>query len=363
MILGLLLIETAGQVSAQSGCERALILTTYQASFSHDMNSYLATLVTRDEYDTLTHDGRANVVIYDIPIGIGYNDFHNRAVAERQASLSTISDHEAYNVLYTALDPNSHTDYQECLDKQSRKTAGLHLAVEYATYSEIAIKATWNIVGEMPQLIIPKWGSAVRIPAGLPKTLTAGDATFTLPRPKEEMTLTVNYPGYSDFVVLTPLPRDIPPTRQWGVPCTKSNEGFCEICEVDVSSPNAGIGIGGTVPFQCDHMKPGSQVMGVYRGKWQIVNGPPDHELIEIGIETPDKSCLGQWQSCWSRFVDHQIPNIEISDADQVPLNGTSSWQLRVFNCSIGHDSHQCFTSGHSKAKIFSFDGTPWPRE
>lgn len=56
-------------------CDAALVRSTYNQISADHVDARLATLVTEDDYNQISHDAGANAVIYGIPMGGSYKDF------------------------------------------------------------------------------------------------------------------------------------------------------------------------------------------------------------------------------------------------------------------------------------------------
>src|SRR5262249_51255604 len=137
----------------------------------------LASLVTSSTYDEIKHDAGVSALIYGVPVGANYDDFHKR-VEQRLNQFSTSLTHDqAVNIMWTGLDPNAVTAYSRCLDTQVLSSRGMHVVVKSATASDIAVLLRWVPQGSDPATIRLSW-SGVTIDSAklpLPTAITQGE--------------------------------------------------------------------------------------------------------------------------------------------------------------------------------------------
>jgi hypothetical protein len=193
-----------------SQCEGALVKTTYQKLTSEHVDLRLASLVTKEIYDEIRHDAGAHAVIYGVPVGANYDDFHKRVETELNQVSTSLTHDQSLNVLWTALDPNSVTAYSKCIEELGD---GLTMAVKSATKTDIAVLLRY----------VPRAGDKREIPLSwsgltvdknkrpLPTTLVQGKHTVIVSRPEQQEHLAVNSPGFTGSVILDPLPPPPPP--------------------------------------------------------------------------------------------------------------------------------------------------------
>jgi hypothetical protein len=186
-------------------CDSALILSTYNSFSSDHIDWRLATFVSERDWEQIKHDQGSNAVIYGIPVGETYSDFQNRVHEKVSTYRESLTHNQQLNILWTGLDPNGATAYAECLRTQLFNSRGLHLAVSSATKSDVSLLVSWNPQGKDPATVTPKWVWAGKGKEQLPAHLTQGVTTLVLPRPTQVHTFAVNYPGFTDSVVLEPL--------------------------------------------------------------------------------------------------------------------------------------------------------------
>jgi len=186
-------------------CDAALILSTYNSFSSDHIDWRLATFVSEKEWEQIKQDQGSNAVIYGIPVGETYSDFKNHVKEKISVYHESLTHDQMLNILWTGLDPNAVTAYSECLKTQLFATRGLHIAVKAATMNDISLLASWNPQGRDPATITPQWIWHGKGRDQLPKTLQQGQTTLILPRPTEAHQFGVNYPGFTDSVVLEPL--------------------------------------------------------------------------------------------------------------------------------------------------------------
>jgi hypothetical protein len=186
-------------------CDAALILSTYNSFSSDHIDWRLATFVSEKEWDQIKHDESANAKIFGVPVGETYSDFQNHIKEKISVYQESLTRNQMLNILWTGLDPNAASAYSSCLQTQLFATRGLHLGVKAATKNDISILVSWNPQGRDPATINPAWVWSGKGRDQFPKSLQQGQTTVMLPRPTQAHQFAVNYPGFTDSVVLEPL--------------------------------------------------------------------------------------------------------------------------------------------------------------
>ena len=202
----LFLLVCTEKAMAEGPCDAALVKSTYSSFSSDHLDWRVASLVTEKEYDEIKHDAGVSAVIYGVPVGANYADFQKRIKEKESQYYESLTHDQAMNILWTGLDPNATTAYSECLRTEVLTSRGLHLAVKSATRSDISILVSWVPQGSDPGTILPEWIWRSHGGATLPTHLRQGLTTIVVRRPDQQQTLAVNYPGFTDSVVLEPIP-------------------------------------------------------------------------------------------------------------------------------------------------------------
>jgi hypothetical protein len=169
----------------------------------------LATLVTETDYNEIKRDAGLNVVIYGVPVGASYGEYQKNVHDKLNSYKSSLTHDQAINILWTGLDPGANGRYRDCLNEHILAGRGLHLAVQFATASDITLLASWNPQGNDPATIGPKWVYRGKR-STLPSELKQGFTTVVVPRPTVQQTLAINYPGFTGALILEPLAK-LPP--------------------------------------------------------------------------------------------------------------------------------------------------------
>lgn len=154
-------------------------------------------------------------MIYGIPVGIDYEDFHKRASNSLTQLSTSLTHDQAVNIMWTGLDPNGGTAYSKCLDKEVLSSRGLHAVVQSATANDIAVLLRWMPQGKDPAIIRLSWTGLTTDSAKrpLPTTITQGETVIVVARPSQERTLAVNAPGFASSLTLEPIPSLPPPPK------------------------------------------------------------------------------------------------------------------------------------------------------
>jgi hypothetical protein len=286
IIAATLFFRSVASVLAQSPCDGALIKDTY-VEFSRVHTDWrLALLVDEKTYDEIRQQAGANAVIYGVPVGTDYNDFHTRAESFSLSYNEALSQDQLRNIAWTALDPNSSGNYRKCIDAQILSQDGLHAAVIGATQNDIDILVRWFVPNDnsatyiqwQPDAIDGTYISGTYIPSG--------STIIRIPRPKEYTSLVGNSTGFfghptgytTGVMVLEPLPSS-PPT-----PIDKCN----------IVGDFTGLTQGQIKSFTCIGMMPGKTVNADYDGDILIDGGGT---WIQVLMRTDN--------SGWRSFEQH----------------------------------------------------------
>lgn len=228
IITAILILGTAC-FAQESSCDKALVIATYQRFSSNNVDWRLASLVTSDTYDEITHNGTLDTVIYGVPTKGGYNDYHNRVEQALNSLNMSFTHQQAENVAWTGLDPNATTAYSDCLQTQALRSGGLHLAVKSATSRDVAVLVRWFPQGGHEQSTIPVSWQGITVNYArqdLPTSIPQGDTYILIARPSEQRSLVVNGSGFADVVTITPYPPPPPPLPSFETKISLSADGF-----------------------------------------------------------------------------------------------------------------------------------------
>jgi hypothetical protein len=198
----------ASQVSAQGvkDCDGALIVSTYSRQDRRFLDWRLAEKVDEQTYSQLRRDASANATIYGVPMGANYGEFRNNGRRFQQERQQSFTEEQTRNIQWTGLDPNAVTAYSQCLRAFAQSRPGLHLVPKGATDADIAFEVVYTIAGAMPNPVRVQWVGGSVAQGILPSALPAGSTTVVVKRPDRQHTLGVNASGFSNSIVLTPLP-------------------------------------------------------------------------------------------------------------------------------------------------------------
>jgi hypothetical protein len=188
---------------AMAACEDALVLSTYKFNNNVKNDWRLATLVTQSVWDEASHNGSVNAIIYGVPVGASYSDYHKRAENSMQSHNESYSHEQLLNIAWTGLDRSSVTAYQDCLQLEAARIPGLHLGVRAADSSSILLLVNWSQPGAGP--IQVSWTRPIIEGQRLPINFPPGSTTISVPRPQADLNLAANSGGStSEVVTLTP---------------------------------------------------------------------------------------------------------------------------------------------------------------
>jgi hypothetical protein len=183
-------------------CKDALVIATYNKFDAQHLDWRLATLVTEGQWDQISHSAGVNAVIYGVPVGASYSDFHSNAMQKLDSHEESLTQDQFENILWTGLDPNSPSAYKTCIESQIFQSDGLHMAVKAATASDVTVMVAWHPVRSDPKRITPSWDWDGK--GTLPHTINAGVTTARVVRPSQQKQLVINFNGASDSVTIDP---------------------------------------------------------------------------------------------------------------------------------------------------------------
>jgi len=179
----LIAIALSGPAWAQAECDSALVKATYKSFASDHTDSRLASEVTENTWNEISHNAGAHATIYGVPVGATWSDFTKRVSAMMKSEKHSLTHDQARNVMWTGLDPNGSNDYLACLNAGVLRSRGLHLVTKWATENDIAILARWVPQGADPATIDLTWSRPRLGSVTLPTKLTAGEQVIVVPRP------------------------------------------------------------------------------------------------------------------------------------------------------------------------------------
>jgi hypothetical protein len=206
-LLAILSVTTA--IADVRDCDQTLVQSTYSSVSADHLDFRLATLVTNESYDHIKHKANANATIYGIPIGGSYEDFQSNIRKSLLGSQSTLTRDQGLNVLWTGLASNANAAYDTCIEGVAFSSFGIHLAVKFATVSDITIIAKYVPGFNDPRTIKVQWTRNIKQKDGsrLPDAISMGGETVVvLARPNVHQTIAVSSSVGGDSVAIEPLP-------------------------------------------------------------------------------------------------------------------------------------------------------------
>lgn len=243
---------TAPALADVTDCKDDLVRATYNRFDSNQIDYRLASHVSKTAYTEIKNEAGANAVIYGFPVGASWDDFQQRASAAEKDFQTSLTENQATNIMWTGLDPSSSQVYENCLQTLVALSGGLHLLVKKATPTDVTVVVKWSPVGDDPGKIRATWSSDPINGHQLPTNFGQGETSVTIPRPKEETSLAINYKGHTDSIVLEP----------------KAEPALVVHCEFPVDFK--GLAPGNFVSFACRGLPDKSTIKAVYTGRVTI---------------------------------------------------------------------------------------------
>jgi hypothetical protein len=196
----------------RAACEDVLVRSTYQSTSSAHTDYRLATLVTQSVWDEASRNAGAQAVIYGVPVGASYADYHKNAVSNSASRNESYTHDQLVSIAWTGLDANSAGPYQACLKNELMQGNGLQAVVIGATATDIQILVHWFVPGQ-PAAAQVTWTPATVGGVQLKTDIPQGYTTIVVPRPAAQQSLVGNFPGYTtDALTLYPyIPPPPPP--------------------------------------------------------------------------------------------------------------------------------------------------------
>ena len=197
-------------LAATTDCRSALVLSTYNKNSSRLRDQRLAARVTRAEYDEAKHNGGVSAVIYGVPVGANYDDFHKRSEQNSSSTNSSLKESEALNIMWTGLSANAASSYSACLRAEVGSHRGIHLSVLGATASDITLLVQYVVAGHDPNPARATWQPSPLPGVHWPTLISAGETIIIVPRPHVSRQVVIQVDGAASSVDIDPLPKPSP---------------------------------------------------------------------------------------------------------------------------------------------------------
>jgi hypothetical protein len=210
-LICLLLLCCHGLQALAETCDSALIIATTSTSNSKHSDWRLSYNITKENYDEVKRDLSADVVVYDIPIGLDYNDYSQKRSSYSKNYGESLTVDQAFSLLHTGLDKYSLAAYKACLEKEIFALEGIHVKILSETENDIDIYVRVS-VPNAPRNSKIEWSPATIDGKAIPSLIgDPGAKTIILARPKAVMSLGANFAGFANSQPLTLFPHALPP--------------------------------------------------------------------------------------------------------------------------------------------------------
>ncbi|WP_315737616.1 MULTISPECIES: hypothetical protein [unclassified Bradyrhizobium] len=249
-----LVIFGAGSAAAASlsECNAALIVSTYNKIDASKSDWRMATFVDKEAYNKIKESAGASAVIYGVPVGANYDQFRESIDRYKTSTTESFSQEQFHNISWTGLGAEAADAYKECIRQKSR---GLYIVPDKATDSDLSFRVVYGVVGGSPNPLPVKWMGAAAKDASLPGTVSAGEKIIVIDRPAKSSMLALNddaNAGFSDSLILTPLPPPIPPEQKFA--------NRCVITQTDDPGP---VTRGNSFSWTCDRLRAGTYAVSL----------------------------------------------------------------------------------------------------
>ena len=333
-------LVTAVTASIIKDCDAALVKATYNRVDFKYTDWRLAEQIDEGTYNQVKQDVSSEALIYGVWVNNDYNSFKESIKTLKRERKESYTTQTFRNITWTGLDPNGAKAYSDCLKAaaaNSRKA--LVLWPEKATETDITFKLSYRPSGaSAPNPLKVKWTSGDGQVSKLPRSIPAGDTTIIVKRPTRDVTLAVNAEavGDSDSVVLTPLPKPLPPESKY--------LSSCDVTETPNPLPQLAKG-GSASSWICPPMRAGTYAVTV-----DILPGEKDGKPVRVayGLELLSKggsSVVAQGLPATSGSPIDINANAGLSNRFQsigglvTIVDGTALFRLTIFG--VAH--HCCF--------------------
>jgi hypothetical protein len=244
-----LLVCCAGNATAGSlsDCNAALIVSTYDKIDASKSDWRMATFVDKESYSKIKDSAGASAVIYGVPVGANYDQFRENIDRYKTSTTESFSQDQFHNISWTGLGADAAGAYKECIRQKSR---GLYIVPDKATDTDLSFRLVYGVIGGSPNPLPVKWMGGAAKDASLPGTVSAGEKIIVIDRPAKSSTLALNddaNAGFSDSVILTPLPSPIPPEQK-----------FANRCLITQTDNPGSVTKGNSFSWTCDRLRAGT---------------------------------------------------------------------------------------------------------
>jgi hypothetical protein len=138
-----------------------------------------------------------------------FGDYRQNINTLKRSNSQSFTSDTFRNVIWTGLDETAAHAYSECLARATKKD--LVLVPRMATSSDISFDLHYTVVGRGRNPMPITWEGIEVGNNHLPPQVYAGDTPIIVKRPSAESTLAVHGDGISDQIIVTPMPKPLPP--------------------------------------------------------------------------------------------------------------------------------------------------------
>jgi hypothetical protein len=230
-----------------SECNSTLIISTYNKVDVSKSDWRMATFVDKETYSKIKDSAGLSATVYGIPIGADYSQFKENIDRYKTNTNESFSQEQFQNVSWTALGADAAEAYKECIRQKSR---GLYIIPDKASDSDLSFRVAYGVIGGSPNPLPVTWSGGAAKDASLPRSVSAGEKIIVIDRPVKSSTLAINddaTAGFSDSVILTPLPPPIP-----------SDQKFANKCIITQTDNPGSVIRGKSFSWTCDRLRGGT---------------------------------------------------------------------------------------------------------
>jgi tripartite-type tricarboxylate transporter receptor subunit TctC len=211
--------SNAASAGSPSACNPALVISTYNKIDASKSDWRMANFVDQETYGKIKQSAGLSATIYGIPVGADYNQFKENISNYKTSNTQSFSEEQFQNVAWTGLGTEAADAYKECIRSKSR---GLYIIPDKSSDADLSFRISYGVIGGSPNPLPVIWSGGAAKDAALPKNVSAGERIIVIDRPTKSSTLAINddgNAGFSDSVILAPLPSPIPADQKFANKC------------------------------------------------------------------------------------------------------------------------------------------------
>jgi hypothetical protein len=200
-------VPALSQEADVSKCDATLVRETSQEKDVSQKDYRLALLITKDVYQKLYQSLDAKAIVYGIPMGAGFEEYHANAVHMKSYLAESYNESRLREVAKTYLSRDGARLYGECLRAVAMSMQGLHLFIRNGSPQDrqTILAAYWYDTNKLKPITV-SWEPSVVAGKTLGSKINVGENLIPLATPTtDRLKLILHYPGQDQEVTIEPI--------------------------------------------------------------------------------------------------------------------------------------------------------------